>query len=152
MKSIVAIVITLAAALLTSGCATGYQPSDEAVNGGFSETRLAPDTWRVLVEGNVFSTRGEVEQFVMRRCAELTLEQGKRYFVLGGHDAWMRAERDGRSVLEKPANAAVFTALSERDRDAFDAIDVIKDTNAIAGGKLSSSAKRTLETMMSNAS
>src|SRR6185436_16372959 len=72
----------LALLLLAFGCATGYQSLDEGITGGYTETRLAPDEWRLLVEGNGLTERRQVEQILLRRAAELTLEQGKRYFVL----------------------------------------------------------------------
>jgi len=133
--------------ILAAGCATQYRSMDESITGGFTETQLAPDTWRVLVEGNGFTTRGEAEQFLMRRCAELALEQGKRYFVLGDHDAWVNVRRSQSGVSTRPINRAEVTVVSEHDRDTFDAVEIIERTNAAAGGRLSSKARRTLETL-----
>jgi hypothetical protein len=131
--------------ILAAGCATQYRPSDESITGGFSETQLAPDTWRVLVEGNSFTSRRHAEQFLMRRCAELALEQGKRYFVLGDHDAWMNVRRTKSGVAAWPINRAEVTVVSERDRDTFDAVDIIERTNAAADGRLSSRARQTFD-------
>ncbi|HEV7427317.1 MAG TPA: hypothetical protein VGQ46_13205 [Thermoanaerobaculia bacterium] len=138
--------------ILAAGCATQYRPSDESITGGFSETQLAPDTWRVLVEGNSFTSRRHAEQFLMRRCAELALEQGKRYFVLGDHDAWMGVRRMKSGVAVWPVNRAEVTVVSERDRDTFDAIDIIERTNAAAGGRLSSQARRTFDAIKNTVS
>lgn len=138
--------------ILAAGCATQYRSSDESITGGFSETQLAPDTWRVLVEGNGFTTRGEAEQFLMRRCAELALEQGKRYFVLGDHDAWMNVRRSRDGISTRPINRAEVTVVSEKDRDTFDAVDIIERTNAAAGGRLSSRARQTLDAIKSTLS
>lgn len=139
-------------ALLALGCATGHQSSDFGVSGGLSETRLAPDTWRVLVEGNGFSTRSEIEQFLMRRCAELTLEQGRRYFALSDHDAWTDTQPTDSGFVTSPANEAVVTALDAKDGSAFDAVEIIKATNAAADGKLSARAKQTLDDLTASAS
>ena len=138
------ILVVLAASLALLGCATTYEPSDIGGFGGFSETRLGPSTYRVLVEGNGLTSRNEVEQFAMRRCAELTLEQGKRYFVIEQHRAWVdrRFSRDG--VSDFPRNEAVMTAVSDNGRDTFDAVSIIEETNAIAKGKLSGRAKDAL--------
>jgi hypothetical protein len=133
--------------ILAAGCATQYRSSDESVTGGFSETQLAPDTWRVLVEGNGFTTRGEAEQFLMRRCAELALEQGDRYFILEGHDAWMQARRTRSGIVTSPVNQAVVIVSSERNRDSFDAVQIIERTDAAAGGKLSAKARKSLNSM-----
>ena len=135
--------------ILAAGCATQYRPIDESITGGFTETQLAPDTWRVLVEGNSFTSRGDAEQYLMRRCAELALEQGKRYFVLADHDAFLRVERSRDGIMRWPINRAEVTVVSEKDRDTFDAVDIIERTNAAAGGRLSSRARRTLDAIKS---
>ncbi|HKO59464.1 MAG TPA: hypothetical protein VJ276_26590 [Thermoanaerobaculia bacterium] len=143
------IVNAVAVAIVTLSsfaCATQYRSSDTSLTGGFTEIRLAPNQWRVLVEGNGFTTRGEAEQFLLRRCAELTLEQGKRYFVLDGHDAWLNAWRSRSGVQHTaPANSAVVTALDESEQRAFDAAQIVAETNDAAGGKLSDAARHTLE-------
>ncbi|MCU1228707.1 MAG: hypothetical protein JWO97_1591 [Acidobacteria bacterium] len=127
------------------GCATQYGSMDDSISGGFTETRLSPDRWRVLVVGNSLTSRGDVEQYLMRRCAELTLEQGKRYFVLDGHKAWINARPTESGIATSPANAAVLTIVSQRGRDSFDAVDVIEETNAAARGRLSDKARRNLD-------
>ena len=126
-------------------CATQYGAIDDNVSGGFSEIRLAPNRYRVMVEGNGLTSRGNVEKFLMRRCAELTLEQGKRYFVLDDHEAWLRVRRSRDGVVRMPANHAIVTIVSDRGRDAFDAVDIIEETNAAADGRLSDRARRNLE-------
>jgi hypothetical protein len=148
MKRLAAVSIVFAAVLMT-GCATGYVSSDESVTGGFSEIRLAPDTWRVLVEGNGITSRGRAEKILMRRAAELTLEQGKRYFVLESHEAWIarrvsRNEDGSIRVNTAPRNEAVVTAVDAEERNAFDAIKIVAETDEIAEGKLSRAARQTL--------
>jgi len=144
--------VVIVICLLAAGCATQYRSSDESITGGFSETQLAPDTWRVLVEGNSFTSRRHAEQFLMRRCAELALEQGKRYFVLADHDAWMNVRRTKSGVAAWPINRAEVTVVSDHDRDTFDAVDIIERTNAAADGRLSARARRTLESIKDTAS
>jgi hypothetical protein len=138
--------------ILAAGCATQYRSSDESITGGFSETQLAPDSWRVLVEGNSLTSRRHAEQFLMRRCAELALEQGKRYFVLADHDAWMNVRRTKSGVAAWPINRAEVTVIPERESDAFDAVEIIERTNAAAGGRLSSRARHTLDSIKETAS
>lgn len=143
MKRLIAVAISF----LTFGCATQYRSLDYSLTGGFTETRLAPDQWRVLVQANGFTTRHETEQLLMRRAAELTLEQGKRYFELDDHEAWINARRSRHGeVHTNPMNAAVVTAVDEKTSRAFDAVSIVEETNEVAGGKLSKAAKRTLAT------
>ena len=144
MRKLTAVTV-VSVALFAFGCSTAYVASDFSVSGGFSETRLSPDTWRVLVEGNGLTSRGEVEQYALRRCAELTLEQGKRYFILRDHDAWMSKRRsDDGSIVTSPRNEAVMTVVSEKAADTFDAVTIIEDTNEAARGRLSERAQTTL--------
>lgn len=146
MKKLMA-VLAASISLLTLGCATTYTSADDSVTGGYTDTRLAPDTWLVVVQGNSLTSRGEVEQYAMRRCAELTLEQGKRYFVLEQHRAWMEVERTPSGIATFPKNRAVVTAMDEKSGDTFDAVTIIEETNKIANGKLSQKAKQTLSTL-----
>ncbi len=142
-------IVSLAVVLLAFGCATGYQSSDESVTGGYSETRLAPNEWRVLVEGNGFTERREVEQILMRRAAELTLEQGRRYFVLTDHRSWITTHRRHYEVITTPADRAIVTVLDDQTPRAFDALDIVRETNDIARGRLSPAARATIERLAS---
>jgi hypothetical protein len=68
--------------LLLTACATNYQPVSGT--GGFSETRLAPNVFRVEFRGNAYTDSGRVEDFAMLRAAEVTLASGFRYFAIAG--------------------------------------------------------------------
>lgn len=61
-----------------SGCATGYHAS--GYMGGFSETQLGPNVFRVSFEGNNYTSGERAENFMMLRSAELALAHGFRYF------------------------------------------------------------------------
>lgn len=150
MKRIV-MIATIAAALLMSGCATGYQSIDEGISGGgYTETRLTPNSWRVFFGGNSFTTRKETEQLLMRRCAELTLEQGRRYFDLSDHEAWVKVRRTRDSgVVRLPANEAIVIALESDSGNSFDAVSIIQETNGLAKGRLSQRASQTLDKITS---
>lgn len=69
-------------ALLLAACAgaTPYQP---AVHGqGFTEQRLESNRYRITFAGNSITPRQTVENYLIYRAAELTLQQGFDYFVL----------------------------------------------------------------------
>ena len=133
--------------LLATGCASAYRSTDTSLTGGYSEIRLAPDAWRVVFEGNGFTERAVAEKFLMRRAAELSLEQGKRWFVLERHDQWMRKQFTKSNVITSPVNEAVVVALDENDGHAFDAVKIIAETDVDAGGRLSKAAKKTLASL-----
>lgn len=72
--------VLVAAYLALTACATAtpYQPNigGQAVSGGYSETRLAPDRYRVTFAGNTLTSRDTVEGYLLYRAAELTLADG----------------------------------------------------------------------------
>lgn len=68
------------AVLLLAGCATSYQP--EGLTGGFKETRLAQNMYRVSFQGNGYTDRERSADFTLLRSAELTLQSGYKYFVI----------------------------------------------------------------------
>jgi len=74
-------IITLALAItLLAGCATPYQK--QGLMGGFEETQLAPNVWRVSFKGNGYTSTERVEDLVLLRSAELTLQSGFTHFGL----------------------------------------------------------------------
>jgi hypothetical protein len=64
--------------LLLVACATEYRPS--SATGGFKETQLAPDVFRVSFSGNAYTSTERVQDFALLRSAELTLANDARFF------------------------------------------------------------------------
>lgn len=65
---------------LLSGCATSYHPSGFA--GGFSDTQLAPDVFRVNFRGNGHTSSERSQDFAMLRAADLCLQHNFTCFAL----------------------------------------------------------------------
>lgn len=84
MKKITLVLIAIA---LLQGCATSYQP--EGFTGGYSETQLEENVFNVSFSGNGSSNMKRVEDFTLLRSAELTLQNGYRYFVIVDADSDM---------------------------------------------------------------
>ena len=74
--------------LLFVSCATGYQA--KGLTGGYSDFRLDANTFRVEFRGNAFTSRQNVETYLLYRCAELTSEAGYDYFVTVNSDTEAR--------------------------------------------------------------
>lgn len=75
-----------ASALGLSACATGprytpFQPIVPSV-GGFSDQRIEATRFRVMFEGNTLTTRQRVEDSLLLRAADLTLENGFDWFEI----------------------------------------------------------------------
>ena len=66
--------------LLLTGCATPYQ--SHGYTGGYSETRLAENVFQVTFKANAYSGFERATDFNLLRSAELTLENGFRYFII----------------------------------------------------------------------
>jgi len=69
---------SLCLALLLTGCTTPYQPKGLFL-GGYSENRLAPDSYEVFAETESLERTG---QMLDLRAAELTLESGYQKFAV----------------------------------------------------------------------
>jgi hypothetical protein len=72
------------AVLALAGCiaATPYGPASGSRDYGYSETRLGDGRWRVQVSANTSTDRETVERHLLRRAAELTLENGGERFLI----------------------------------------------------------------------
>ncbi len=62
------------------GCATPYQSS--GLCGGYSETQLAPDVFRISFRGNGYTSGERAQNLALLRAAEVTLDHGYKYFIL----------------------------------------------------------------------
>jgi hypothetical protein len=77
-----AVVALLGAALAACETATPYQPLQTGVeaSGGYTESRIEDNRWRVSFRGNDETPRNVVETYMLYRAAELTLAQGYDWF------------------------------------------------------------------------
>ena len=74
------IVVASVALLALAGCSTPYQRT--GFTGGFSETRLQENAFSVSFRGNGYTSRERSTDFALLRCAELTLENGFKFFAV----------------------------------------------------------------------
>jgi hypothetical protein len=73
------LIIVCMLTLLTS-CASPYQPN--RLGGGFSDTQLSPDVFRIYFRGNAFTSMQRAQDFALLRAAELSLQNGCSYFAV----------------------------------------------------------------------
>jgi len=74
----------LLAACATAG-PTPYQPSDTA-RYGFQEQNIEDNRVRITFRGNSLTDRETVETYLLYRAAEVTIQNGKDYFVVANRD------------------------------------------------------------------
>lgn len=123
--------------LLVAGC-TSYQP--RGVTGGFSETQMSPTLYQVRFVGNGYTSEERATEFFLRRCAEIALENGFRYFVITDERGTTPNFWDSSRV-----RGGTLRLLELSETNAADAVVVVKQTDARAGGKLSMKATETLK-------
>jgi len=69
-------------ALAIVGCATApiYEPAQDQNDFGYSEQKIEENRYRVSYNGDASTSRATVENFLLYRMSEITLEQGFDYF------------------------------------------------------------------------
>ncbi len=79
------LIIVFCLMLILSACATPYQ-SGNIINmsWGYKDEKLADNLYVVSFAGNVNTARAAVEKMFLRRCAELTKQNGYKYFFIAG--------------------------------------------------------------------
>jgi len=80
----IAVLALGAATLGACATATPYGPTDGRY--GYSEQRIEQDRYRVTFSGNISTPRETVENFLLYRAAELTVQQGFDYFIMTEQD------------------------------------------------------------------
>lgn len=91
---------------LLAACATPtpYQPAGapgNKVSGGYWEQPIERNRFRVNFAGNSFTSRQRVENYLLFRAAELTVQQGYDWFVTADRDT----ERHSRTYVDRPLSA-----------------------------------------------
>ncbi len=86
--------LTVAALLGACATATPYQPAGK--NGeGYSEQRLETNRYRIRAVGNSATPRDTVENYLMYRAAEVTLQNGYDWFVIADRMTQVDPQRTG---------------------------------------------------------
>lgn len=71
--------ITAVSAITLTACMTPY--TSDGLLGGYSETQVAENVWKVSFQGNGYTSRERAENMALLRSAELTLQEGYSYFA-----------------------------------------------------------------------
>jgi hypothetical protein len=98
-KRSAALAVALALAGALAGCATPtpYQRTvPGASSGGYFDTQIEANRWRVTFAGNSVTPRETVEAYLLYRAAELTVQQGYDWFSMADRST----ENKGYSYLD----------------------------------------------------
>ena len=96
--------------VLLGTAATCYQ--SDGFFGGYRDTQLAPDMFRISFTGNGYVSKAQVQDYAMRRAAEITLRHGYRYFVV-------LDQQDSANALGKPETVLMIRCAQEKLPDVF---------------------------------
>ena len=80
MKRIFGTLGVICALFAVTSCATSYKSN--GITGGYTETHLAPDLFRVFFRGNAYTSSERVQDLAMLRAAEVTRQQGYPFFAI----------------------------------------------------------------------
>src|SRR5271156_2424289 len=116
--------VALSAVCLLAGCATAYQP--DGIAGGYSDQRLDGNTAQVSFRGNRFNSPEMLQSYLLRRCADITLENGYNYFVLTKGISNIRGPQ-GETEDSASTTIQMFKGVKpESEAHAYDAAAVVR--------------------------
>lgn len=119
MRKLAVVIISLA----LTGCATGYKPDGPL--GGYSETQLDTNSFKVDYHGNAYTSRERAQDYVLLRSAEVTLENGFSHFVIA----------DSRQEEEiSTYNEPVTTSTRQKTKVKGNTMRVRSETFTSGGG------------------
>jgi hypothetical protein len=123
--------IVLSAACLIAGCSTAYQP--DGVSGGYTDKVLAKNTVQVTFRGNRFTPPETVHSYLLRRCAELTLQDGFNYFVLVHEEEPNEGNTDKLGSKVSTATIEMYPGKPQDEAHAYDASLMLRKVLADEG-------------------
>jgi hypothetical protein len=94
-------ILLVASAFIFSGCVSPYAPY--GLFGGYSDTELAPDFYRIVFHGNNHTTRERTEDMTLLRASEITLKNGFAYFAI-----LQQQNGDEGIMINQPGYAQTF--------------------------------------------
>jgi len=119
MRSTLALILVL---LLASACASiGYYKAAGAKGtpDGYSEAKLSTTTYHVRYVGKA-NQKEIIHSLFLRRAAELTIQEGYKYFVIHDND-----DASQRGLSSAPPDLPVYEAniemLNKKVKGAYDA-------------------------------
>ena len=84
--------LILVAGLFLSSCAVKYGPL--TATGGYSESFVEHDVAEVSFEGNNSNSKEQINDYLLFRCAELTLEKGYSHFLILKDESQMHVDKN----------------------------------------------------------
>ena len=109
-----------------TGCSTTYHA--ENANGGYGETRIADNVFRVTFKGNLRLDQSQTDEMALLRSAEVALDHGFGYFISSGNAPTGTAVSIATNVVSVPATTITIVCSVIRPVTAgpvYDAQDIV---------------------------
>lgn len=104
--------------LMLAGCSTSYHQKG-FFGDGYSDYRVNQDKFAVTFRGNEFTDSEDVRRFALIRAAELTLQNGFRYFKI-------LSEKDvSRQAIETSTKENEISTLKRKVKKQAPGIDLM---------------------------
>lgn len=100
------------ACILLISCSTPYKT--EGLMGGYSENQLNQNTYQVFFAGNGYTSRKQVNRYLIRRAAELTQQNGYKYFVVVGEDEQKKVSHFTTPTTVQSRSNTVYSSNGNR--------------------------------------
>ena len=110
------------------GCSSTYQP--DGFSGGFSETALGRDFYKVTFNGNGYTSPEKTNDFAMLRAAELSLENGYTHIIVMDSDSQITST-GGNLYVAQPYNNSSLARGYAAGSGAASSITINKPTSTI---------------------
>jgi hypothetical protein len=129
-------VLVLTAAFFVFGCSTADQP--HSFTGGYTDQKIDDSTEEVSFRGNGFTAPEKVHTYLLRRCAEVTTQNGFDYFVVVDQQQPNEGDSNlyGAKVNNKYRSVATIKMFKgskpENEMNAYSAEQVIRNTAGLA--------------------
>lgn len=90
--------------LAFTGCTTYpcYQPYNSKTESGYKDLEFSKKIYKVSFIGNEYFSKELVENFLLKRCAELTIERGFKYFIILKEDTRLIDSRSRTTSSSTP--------------------------------------------------
>lgn len=62
------------------------------MRGGYTDVRVSEDAFTVSFQGNAYTGSASVDNYFLRRCAEVSAQNGYQYFVIAESQAQTKTE------------------------------------------------------------
>ena len=130
------ITVLLMATLVLGGCAAMVTPYQKAgLRGGYKDTKLADDRYRVDFMGNGFSTNDMAQAFGIMRGAELCQTAGFAYVQVTHADVqtvqtYVYSQYGGGTTVLSPTAHVTVQCSHDAGPDSRAAADIMAQTHA----------------------